>query len=745
MRRCKPAGAVLAVVLAALVAASCTGRTRPASSPTVEPSAGPATPTAPAATPSPVPTATPVPATAARAGRLAAEGRYAEAAVAWAAVAAAEPPSTPSRADALIGEAVALTEAGHPAEGIRRLREAVAAAPVTTAAGMRAAYLLGRRLNDAGGWIEAEAVLRPASVANAGPLRSYVKHEYARAASRVGPLSAAFAAWDALLASASTPGALYVAILRERAEVARADGDLAGEVRWLSELAAATGLPADRARLATVAAETGDTALAAAQRQAIVTGSPGSVYAVGALAQLRAAGHPADAGSEGLVYYRRGMPSEARRVLEAGVGEPGIGAAELTFRYFYLGAALEDLGDYRAALANYDAAAAQGTGDRYAHRARYWAARMAELLGDPDGASTRYVTLVQGGPPGEFTEEAAFRAGYTLLAAGEPAGAVAAWDSLQLAASARLLYWKARAHEAAGDRLAAGAAYRAAAASEPLAFHAMEAARALNGTGAPDAGYRARDLSGPDWAAFETWLVTLLGAMPPAGASSPAADLVAVGLRSEARELLALDAERAGGWELYRAIRESHELGLVDLAARLGVRLRISLGVRDWEAPQPLLKVIYPVAYVATLDEVSRDNGLDPLWLAALVRQESFWDPAAGSTAGALGLTQVIPETGQAIAGSLGYDDFDPAHLFRPAISLEFGANYIGAQLRRFGNPYAALAAYNAGPGAAARWVAASAGLRPADFVEAVDYAETKHYVQAVMEHYAHYLAAYAP
>ncbi|MBI5949947.1 MAG: lytic transglycosylase domain-containing protein [Chloroflexi bacterium] len=744
MPRCKPAGVALAVVLAALLAASCTGRARPTAEATVEPSAVALTPTA-EVSPSPQPTATPVPATAERAARLLSEGRYAEAAVAWAAVAAAEPGASPGRADALVGEAVALGEVGRGADAIRRLRDAVAAAPVTTPAGLRAAYLLGRRLNDAGGWIEAEAVLRPASIANTGTLLPYVRHEYARAAARVGPASAANAAWDTLLASPATPSSLYVAILRERAEVALGAGDVPGQIRWLTELAALTDLPADHSRLAAVAAEAGESGLAVAQWQALVAGSPGSVYALGALDALRAAGQPADAGTEGFVYYRRGMLAEARDVLAVGVREGGLRAGELTFRYFYLGAALEDLGDYRAAQENYDRAAAQGTSDRYAHRARYWAARMAEALGDPRGASQRYVALVQSGPPGEFTEESAFRAGYTLLASGEPAAAVAAWDGLQLAASARLLYWKARAYADEGDRAAANAAYRASAESEPLAFHAMEAARALNGTAAPNVGYTARDLSGPDWAALEAWLGPLLGAMPAPGAPSPAADLVAVGLRSEASELLSLDAERAGGWELYRVIREAHGLGLVDLAARLGVRLRISLGVRDWEAPRPLLKVIYPVAYVATLDAVSRENGVDPLWLAALVRQESFWDPAAGSTAGALGLTQVIPVTGEAIAASLGYEGFGANDLFRPAVSLEFGANYIGGQLRRFGDPYAALAAYNAGPGAAARWAAAAAGLPPADFVEAVDYAETKHYVQAVMEHYAHYLAAYAP
>jgi len=93
---------------------------------------------------------------------------------------------------------------------------------------------------------------------------------------------------------------------------------------------------------------------------------------------------------------------------------------------------------------------------------------------------------------------------------------------------------------------------------------------------------------------------------------------------------------------------------------------------------------------------------VSPLLLLALVRQESFYDAQAGSTAGALGLTQVIPSTGAAIATSLGVQAFAATDLYRPTLSLRFGAKYLSDQLGNFGgDAYRALAAYNGGPGTA--------------------------------------------
>ena len=75
-------------------------------------------------------------------------------------------------------------------------------------------------------------------------------------------------------------------------------------------------------------------------------------------------------------------------------------------------------------------------------------------------------------------------------------------------------------------------------------------------------------------------------------------------------------------------------------------------------------------------------------------------------------------------------------------MSIEFGSYYLGVQLREFGDVHQALAAYNGGPENVRRW-AAAASWPPADFVEAVVFAETRAYVQLVMEHYAWYRALY--
>ncbi len=73
----------------------------------------------------------------------------------------------------------------------------------------------------------------------------------------------------------------------------------------------------------------------------------------------------------------------------------------------------------------------------YVHRAAYWAARAHESSEDFETASARYEALVAEGPAGEFTEESAFRAGYTLFRAGDPEGGVLAWDRLQVSGDPR--------------------------------------------------------------------------------------------------------------------------------------------------------------------------------------------------------------------------------------------------------------------------------------------------------------------
>lgn len=131
------------------------------------------------------------------------------------------------------------------------------------------------------------------------------------------------------------------------------------------------------------------------------------------------------------------------------------------------------------------------------------------------------------------------------------------------------------------------------------------------------------------------------------------------------------------------------------------------------------------VPFGAEITAAARRHGIDPALLAGLVRQESNFDPSAGSPAGARGLTQLMPAT----AAGLGVSDVTD-----PAQALEGGARYLAQQLERFGGDVTlALAAYNAGPGAVQR----HGGVPP--------YAETQSYVKKVQAFAAAYRGTPAP
>jgi soluble lytic murein transglycosylase-like protein len=117
--------------------------------------------------------------------------------------------------------------------------------------------------------------------------------------------------------------------------------------------------------------------------------------------------------------------------------------------------------------------------------------------------------------------------------------------------------------------------------------------------------------------------------------------------------------------------------------------------------------------YQPLIEQAAARNGLDPAVLNGLIQQESGFDPNATSSAGAQGLTQLMPGT----ASSLGV-----ANPLNPAESIEGGARYLGQLMSQFGgNTADALAAYNAGPGAVQEY----GGVPP--------YTETQSYVSKVL------------
>jgi len=261
-----------------------------------------------------------------------------------------------------------------------------------------------------------------------------------------------------------------------------------------------------------------------------------------------------------------------------------------------------------------------------------------------------------------------------------------------------------------------------------------------------------------DAAEAEAWLVEQfeLEATDVAGALSPelAGDerllvgkrLWELGLLAEAQqELEDLRQEYAGEpLETYQLALFLRDLGLYRSSIAAGVSLLTLAGQHELEAPPAIGRLSYPIYYADFILPLSEQYEFDPRLQFSLVRQESLFDSIARSGAAAQGLSQVIPDTGVWIAERLAWPNYENDDLFKPWVGLNFGAYYLAQQLAYFnGDVHAALAAYNAGPGNAARWYE-TAGSDLDLFVDTIDFAETELYIERIYAGFDIYRELYA-
>jgi soluble lytic murein transglycosylase-like protein len=169
---------------------------------------------------------------------------------------------------------------------------------------------------------------------------------------------------------------------------------------------------------------------------------------------------------------------------------------------------------------------------------------------------------------------------------------------------------------------------------------------------------------------------------------------------------------------------------------------------RQWNVSAERLatdgQALYPIAYPEVVEPLSKQLGLPPYFIYAIMTVESAFHPGAVSVANAFGLVQVIPRTGENLARELGFVDFMPERLLEPSVSIYFGGYYLARLLARFhGQEPLAAAAYNAGPHRVATWLLAR-GKIPLDmFIEDIPYDQARNYTKRVFEHIGAYRRVY--
>lgn len=314
--------------------------------------------------------------------------------------------------------------------------------------------------------------------------------------------------------------------------------------------------------------------------------------------------------------------------------------------------------------------------------------------------------------PDDFDERAHEWHARAALWAGDwprAAKAIAAMPD-PLRTQARWLYWDARTREKLGDFAGARAAYAAVIPTDNW-YAALASAR------------------------LDRRFVPTLQPLPLSDPKLQALAAEPGFMRTRELLLARMEPEASLEWRVaYDALDPDRQVQAVGLAARWGWHYQaIATAAR-----QKLFNdydLLYPRPFDFDVREASRRTGLDQSFIYAIIRQESLYRADAGSSAGALGLMQLLPETARLTARRVDLPVPSRAQLLQPSVNIPLGSSYLAYLVHRFdGETALAAAGYNAGPNAARRWLP-PAPLDLDVWAENIPFNETRAYVQRVAWH----------
>lgn len=177
-----------------------------------------------------------------------------------------------------------------------------------------------------------------------------------------------------------------------------------------------------------------------------------------------------------------------------------------------------------------------------------------------------------------------------------------------------------------------------------------------------------------------------------------------------------------------RAVKRPGRRGRRWAALLLAAGLLFAAGLGTYAA----LRAAFPLAYRAEIEQAADDSGIDRALLYAVAHTESGFDPSAVSEAGALGLTQITPETFSWLQTKTG-ESLPKEALFEPDVAAKYTAVFLRLLLDEFGGDTAtAAAAYHAGRGQVNRWLADGRYSADGTHLDTIPSRATAHYVRKV-------------
>lgn len=383
--------------------------------------------------------------------------------------------------------------------------------------------------------------------------------------------------------------------------------------------------------------------------------------------------------------------------------------------------------------------------------------RLSQL--DPEQAPHYWQQIVSQYPMGDYAPESSWRLLWPLVTTDATTYVSKARQHIDRYPYAKstpaVLFWMGKLAEKT-DKAAAQKLYQQLSANYPDNYYAFRAqSRYLALTGKSDAGWQTSSKTAYPPKSFDFKKLAILPiaadfvkASPKTGqrAYQMSEELVKIGAADD----LALVVDESLG-KLPPAVDSwvNHQWGNRPKALRAmrdGLQEEAKILKRPVIPTDDELSLLYPIYFEGPISSEAPRHGIDPFLAQALMREESYFNEKAVSSSNALGLMQLLPATAGDVAQWEKLSNFQPQQLFLPPINIRLGTRYLEYLHETFnGNSMPSVGAYNGGPNAMKRWIAASTVFNsdPDLFIEQIPYDQTRDYIKKVFGSYWNYRRLY--